>query len=77
MNEDIALAVIEKLAENISYNGFNYRTGMVVAHGSLAGLPEFCEIVHTIVLQETLIFIVNRLDAWYLGHYQAIFFFFK
>ncbi|OON91157.1 MAG: hypothetical protein ATN32_02455 [Candidatus Epulonipiscium fishelsonii] len=79
LNEDIALAVKQKhphmdtvnLAKNVSYNGFNYRIGMVVAHGSLAGLPEFWEIVHMIVLQETLIFIVKKLDAWYLEHYRA------
>ena len=44
---------------------------MVVAHGSLAGLPEFCEIVQMIVLQETLFFIVKKLNAWYLEHYRA------
>lgn len=68
INQDIALAVKEKhphmdtvnLAKNVSYNGYNYRTGMVVAHGSLAGLPEFFEIVHMIVLQETLIFIIKK-----------------
>ncbi|KAK0144205.1 hypothetical protein N1851_017432 [Merluccius polli] len=79
INQDIAQAVKQKyphmdtvdLAKNVSYNGFNYRIGMVVAHGSLAGLPEFCEIVHMIVLQETLIFIVKKLDAWYLEHYRS------
>lgn len=44
---------------------------MVAARGSLAGLPEFCEIVHMILLQETLLFIVKILDAWYLEHYRA------
>lgn len=49
INEDIALAVKQKhphmdtvnLAKNAFYNAFNYRIGMVVAHGSLAGLPGF------------------------------------
>lgn len=79
INEDIALAVKQKhphmdnvnLAKNVSYSGFNYRIGMVVAHGSLAGLPEFWEIVHMIVLQEELIFILKKVDAWYLEHYRA------
>lgn len=44
---------------------------MVLSHGSLAGLPEFCEIVHMIVEQETLLFIVKHLDACYLEHFQA------
>lgn len=71
INQDIALAVKEKhpdmdtvnLAKNVSYNGYNYRTGMVVAHGSLAGLPEFCEMVHMIVLQKTLIFIIKKIGC--------------
>lgn len=29
------------LAKNVTYGGFNYRTGMILAHGSLAGIPEF------------------------------------
>lgn len=77
INEDITQAVKQKyphvdtvdLAKHVYYSGFNYRIGMVVAHGSLAGLPEFSGIVHMIVLQETLIFIIKKLDAWYLEHY--------
>ena len=46
MNVEITLAVKDKhrhmdtvnFAKNVSYKGYNYRTGMVVAHGSLAGL---------------------------------------
>lgn len=30
-----------RLAKNVTYGGFNYRTGMILAHGSLAGIPEF------------------------------------
>ncbi|KAK3517071.1 hypothetical protein QTP86_019465, partial [Hemibagrus guttatus] len=79
INQDIALAVKQKhpdiitvnLAKNVTYNGFNYRIGMVVAHGSLAGLPEFCEIVHMIVLHKSLTFIIKKLAAWYLEHYRA------
>ncbi|KAK7886000.1 hypothetical protein WMY93_025621 [Mugilogobius chulae] len=59
------------LAENVTYNGFNYRIGMVVAHGSLAGLPEFCEIINMVILQDTLFFILKNLEAWYLEHYRA------
>lgn len=46
INKDIALAVKQKhphmdtvnLAKNVSYNGFNYRIGMMVARGSLSGV---------------------------------------
>ncbi|KAK7907178.1 hypothetical protein WMY93_015790 [Mugilogobius chulae] len=58
------------LAENVTYNGFNYRIGMVVAHGSLAGLPEFCEIINMVILQDTLFFIVKNLEACW--HNQEI-----
>lgn len=79
INEDITWAVKQKypqmetvnLAKSVFYNGLNYRIGMVLSHGSLAGLPEFCEIVHMIVEQETLLFIVKNLDTWYLEHYRA------
>lgn len=54
INQDIALAVKQKhsdiISVNLAKNGFNYWIGMVVAHGSLSGHPEFCEIVHMIVL---------------------------
>ncbi|KAK3506026.1 hypothetical protein QTP70_019474 [Hemibagrus guttatus] len=43
----------------------------ITAHGSLAGLPEVCEIVHMIVLHKSLTFIVKKLAAWYLEHYRA------
>lgn len=79
LSKDIALAVKKgnsnmdniNLAKNVTYFGFNYRIGMVVAHGSLAGLPELFEIVHMIVLQEKLILILKKLNAWYLEHCWA------
>lgn len=68
LHENIALSVkqkfphldhVKKLVKNLSYTGYNYRTGMVLVHGSLAGLPEFCDIVKMIVSQEILLFIVK------------------
>lgn len=44
---------------------------MVLVHGSLAGLPEFCDIVKMIVSQEILLFIVKLQDAWCLEHYHT------
>jgi len=48
LKEEIAQAIRQKhldveyvcLAKNVTYDGFNYRTGMILAHGSLAGIPE-------------------------------------
>ena len=54
LNEEVALSIKRKypdvtevnLAKNVSSNGLNYRNGMIVAHGSTGGLPEFAEILH-------------------------------
>ena len=44
---------------------------MIVAHGSLAGLPEVTEIIHMIVVRHKLLFIVRKLSAWYREHYRG------
>ena len=49
LKEDIAFAIKQRhpdldavcLVKNASYSRINYRIGMILAHGSLAGLPEF------------------------------------
>ncbi|XP_059898811.1 uncharacterized protein LOC132461193 isoform X1 [Gadus macrocephalus] len=79
LKDDIARAVKHKnpnvkevsLAENVTYNGFNYRLGMILAHGSLEGMPAFIEIIQMVVLQKELVFIVRKLSAWYLEHFRA------
>lgn len=77
--EEISCAVKEKhpnldvlcMAENVTYEAYNYRKGMIISHGELAGLPEFCEIIQMIILQEKPLFVVRQLDAWYTEHYRA------
>lgn len=79
LNENIAQALKQKyvhieeacLSKNVTYNGLNYKTGMILAHGSLAGLPEFCEIVQMVVVLDGLCFIVRKLKAWYFEHYRS------
>lgn len=44
---------------------------MILAHGSLAGLPEFVEIIQMIVVKDNLLFIVRKLSAWYWEHFRA------
>lgn len=69
---DISLAVKRKhpdinnvcLGENVTHNGLNYRTGMILAYGSLAGLPEFTEIIQTTVVRGKLLFLVWKLSTW-------------
>lgn len=41
---------------------------MIISHGEM---PEFCEIIHMIIIQEKPLFVVRLLDAWYTEHYTA------
>lgn len=59
------------LTKNVTYDGFSYRTGMILAHGSLGGVPEFTEIIHMLVLKDNLFFIVRKLSAWHWEHFRA------
>lgn len=79
LKEDIAFAIRQKytdldsvfITQNASYNTINYRNGMIVSHGSLAGMPEFAEIIQMVVAKDTLLFVVKKLAAWLWGHYRA------
>jgi len=79
LKDDIAQAVKHKnpnvkevsLAKNVIYNGFNYRLGMILAHGSIEGMPAFTEIIQMVVLKKELVFIVRKLSSWYMEHYRA------
>jgi hypothetical protein len=44
---------------------------MILAHGSLAEIPEFTEIIHMLVLKDNLFFIVRKLSSWHLEHFRA------
>lgn len=79
LNEEVALSIKRKypdvtevnLAKNVSSNGLNYRNGMIVAHGSTGGLPEFAEILQMCIVKDQLSFIVRVLCAWYRDHFRA------
>lgn len=79
LKDDIALAVKHKhpnvkevsLSENVSYNGFNYRLGMILPYGSIEGMPAFTEIILMVVLKKELVFIVRKLSSWYMEHFRA------
>lgn len=63
LKEDIVTAVKHKypdlehvcLAKSVVHNGHNYRIGMIAAHGSLAGLPEFVEFSSKILMTSLLV----------------------
>ncbi|XP_051813200.1 uncharacterized protein LOC127536542 isoform X4 [Acanthochromis polyacanthus] len=59
------------LAKNATYWGIAYSKGMIVAHGSACGLPEFAEIIQMCIIDGNLFVIVRVLCAWYIEHYRA------
>lgn len=59
------------LTTSVSANGVQYRKGMIVAHGSTSGLPDFGQIDHILVIQERLVFVVKILCGWYSEHHRA------
>lgn len=44
---DISLV---QLTKTVSVNGTNYRPGMIVVYGSVAGMPEFAEVVQMVIV---------------------------
>lgn len=60
-----------QLTTNALANGLNYKIGMIVVHGSAAGLPEFAEVVQMAIVHCRLNFIVKEFSAWYWEHFRA------
>ena len=79
LNKDISNALRQMssdmdtvgMAKSVTYDGLNYKCGMILIQGSLGGLPEFGEIIQMVILQDKLIFIVKKLIGWYIEHYRA------
>lgn len=79
VKEELALAFKKRdptlgeihLAKNVWSKGINYRIGMVVAHGSEGGLPEFREIQQMSILHQRLFLVLKLLCGWYSEHYGA------
>lgn len=59
------------VARNVSYAGITYRNGMIIAHGSLCGFPEFAEITQICIIEDSLAFIAKKLSSWYHEHFRA------
>lgn len=79
LKDEIALVVRQRypnlseihITKNVWSKGINYRTGIIVVHGSEGGLPEFGQIEQICVLDQKLFFIVKHLCGWYRDHYRA------
>lgn len=68
LKEEVAVSLHQKypdltvvnLAQSVSADGINFRSGMVTVHGFVGGLPDFAKIVQMCVLKDGLTFIVKR-----------------
>ncbi len=69
LNKDVVTVLRQKypginevhLAKNVTNNGINYRTGMLISFGSAGGLPEFAEILQICIVKSSLHFVVKVL----------------
>lgn len=59
------------LMKCVSSKGVQFRNGMIVAHGSTSGLPDFGEILQICIVHEKLCFMLKRLSGWYREHFRA------
>lgn len=57
-----------QFANTLCFHGTSYSTGMILAHGSTGGLPDFVELILITVVNGKVGFIVKCLNAWYLEH---------
>lgn len=60
-----------QMANTVRYSGTSYSTGMILAHGSTGGLPDFVELIQIAVVHGKVSFIVKCLNAWYIEHFRS------
>lgn len=68
LNKEIACTIKQRypettevsLAKSVNAYGVSYKTGMILARGSIAGLPEFVEIIQICIFQDKLSFICKK-----------------
>lgn len=60
-----------QLSNTVTYHRTRYSAGMILPYGSTGGLPDFVEIVQMLTLENSLYFIVKKLNAWYLEHLRS------
>lgn len=57
-----------QLSNAVTYHGTKYSAGMILPYGFTGGLPDFVEIVHMLILENSLYFFVKKLNTWYQEH---------
>lgn len=60
-----------QVANTVCYSGTSYSTGMILAHGSPGGLPDFVELIQIVVVNGKVGFLVKCLNAWYIEHLRS------
>lgn len=56
--------------QTVCCSGTTYSTGMILAHSSTGGLPDFVELIQIVVVHGKVSFIVKCLNAWYTEHFR-------
>ena len=59
------------IANSVNCSGTTYATGMVVCHGSTAGLPDFAEVLQIMIVHNKPVFVVRRKMTWYNEHLRS------
>lgn len=59
------------LATTAIIHGTKYTKGMFVSIGSTSGLPDFCKIVHVLLVCNNVFLVVEPFSAWYLEHLRC------
>lgn len=55
----------------VTFSGTSYAPGMLLCHGSTAGLPDFAEVSQIILVLDSIFFVVKLLNAWYNEHLRS------
>lgn len=56
------------IANSVNCSGTTYAAGMVVCHGSTAGLPDFAEVLQIMIVHNKPVFVIRLKMAWYNEH---------
>ena len=60
-----------QIANTVCCSGTSCSAGMILAHGTTGGLPDFVELIQIVVVNGKTGFIVKCLNAWYIEHLRS------
>lgn len=59
------------VASSACVHGVQYNANMIISVGKFAGLPEFRQITHIVVINTEILFVCKLLTSWYTEHLRA------